>query len=372
MKIGFGALTMSAKAGVRQSGIHHYSAHLVAHLPAALDPDELVVYSSLQGNSARHQSVTHYRPFIALENPAVRTAWEQAVLPVRLRKDRIDLYHGPAFVLPKLARVPTVVTIHDLAFLRWPEQTTRRRSRYLTEQVRQAVGQAARIIAVSEHTKRETVELLDVDPSRIDVTPLGVDPVFRRFSDAEIDRFRTEQGLIPPFILAVGNLEPRKNLDALIRAFDAIVPEIPHDLVLAGAEGWKSGRLKEAIAASQHRDRIRLPGFIPQDALPLWYSSCDAFVIPSIDEGFGLTLVEAMACGAPALAANRGALPEVAGHAALLTESDDGALADALLRLLHSPGLRRSLQEEGQRRAASFTWQRTAELTVQTYRKALT
>ncbi|MEZ4499765.1 MAG: glycosyltransferase family 1 protein [Thermomicrobiales bacterium] len=371
MRVGFGALTMSAKEGVRQSGIHHYSAHLIAHLPAALEPDELVVYSALPGSGAGHRSVAHYKPFIPLENPAVRTAWEQTRLPVRLRKDRIDLYHGPAFVVPKLARVPSVATIHDLAFLRWPDQTTRRRSRYLSKQVRQAVGQATRIIAVSEHTRREIAELLDVDPDRVDVTPLGVDPAFRPSTDDEIEHFRTEKGLMPPFILAVGNLEPRKNLDALVKAFDAIATEIPHDLVLAGAEGWKSGRLMEAIAASPYRDRIRTPGFVPRQDLPLWYSSCDAFVIPSLDEGFGLTLLEALSCGAPAVVANRGALPEVAGHAALLTEPNDCALAAALTQILESRELQSSLRAQGPVRAARFTWQRTAELTVRSYRKAM-
>ncbi len=369
MRFAVGALVASERAGVRQSGVHQYAMRLIAALPLALAPDELVVYArpAMLGT----EQVMHRRPAIALENPAVRAAWEQGVLPARLLADRVDLYHGMAFVLPRLTRIPMVVTIHDLAFLRWSEQTPGRRSAYLSRQVRDAVARARRVIAVSEHTKSEVSELLNINAENIDVTPLGVDPSFRPMSKGDIATFRRETNTERPFILAVGNLEPRKNLVALVQAFDRIAAGIPHDLVLAGADGWKSASLHEAIARSQFRDRILLPGFIDPAQLNTWYSACDLFVIPSLDEGFGLTLLEAMACGAPAVASNRGALPEVARNAAILTEPDPESLAMTLEATLSDPATLQRLREAGPVRAAQFTWERTAQLTVESYRKAM-
>jgi glycosyltransferase involved in cell wall biosynthesis len=371
MRIGIGALATSNAPGARQSGIHCYAVELVQALPGTLDDDDLVVYSSISWPDGEYHQVAHRGPRLPTSHPAGRVAWERLVLPLHARRDRLDLYHGLAFALPRGLGCPGVVTIHDLAFLKWPEQVPSRRSRYLSRAVRDAAGRAARVIAVSDYTKRETMRLLGVPSGRIDVTPLGVDPRMRRASDAEIRDFRTLRGLAQPFILAVGNLEPRKNLPALVSAFDAVARELPHDLVLAGAEGWKTARTHEAIAASPYRERIRLPGFVPPSDLPLWYSACDIFVMPSLDEGFGLPLVEALACGAPAIAANRGALPEVAGDAALLVEPEPDQLATAIMRLAGDDALREGLREAGPLRAADFTWAKTAELTVASYRKAM-
>lgn len=371
MRVGVGALAASERAGIRQSGVHQYTLRLTAELPAALAPDELVVYSRPALLGIDSERVKHHRPAVALENPAVRAAWEQSVLPARLIADNVNLYHGLAFVLPRLARLPLVVTIHDLAFIRWPEQTPGRRSAYLSRQVRDAAARARRIIAVSEHTKSEVSELLDIESDRIDVTPLGVDSSFQPMAEAEVDAFRRASNIERPFILAVGNLEPRKNLAALVQAFDRIATAVPHDLVLAGADGWKSAPLHAAISTSRFRDRIRLPGFIEPAQLPAWYAACDLFVIPSLDEGFGLTLLEAMACGAPAIAANRGALPDVGGEAVQLTEPDAESLALTMASTLSDPAALVRLRTAGPLRAAQFTWQRTAQLTAASYRKAM-
>ncbi|MGD9712149.1 MAG: glycosyltransferase, partial [Thermomicrobiales bacterium] len=215
-----GALAASERAGVRQSGVHRYAMQLIGALPALVAPDELIVYSRPSFLEEATHSVKHVRPAIALENPAVRALWEQAVLPAHIRLDRIDLYHGLAFVLPRLASVPMIVTIHDLAFMRWPDQTPSRRSAYLKRQVKIAVDRATRVIAVSEHTRKEVIAVLGVSPERIDVTPLGVEKNFRRLPLAEREQFMAQYGLLNPFILAVGNLEPRKILVALVRAFE--------------------------------------------------------------------------------------------------------------------------------------------------------
>lgn len=371
MKIGIGALATSDKPGARQSGVHRYSVQLVRALPEAIGDGQLVVYSGMRWPGQPVPRIETRNPVISVEHPAARVAWERLVLPLHCRNDKLDLYHGLAFALPRGIKAPCVVTIHDLAFLQWPEQVPARRSRYLSRAVREAVRRAERVIAVSHHAKLDVMELLGVPEDRIDVTPLGVDPGMRRADVDAVMQFRREKGLSHPFILAVGNLEPRKNLGTLVRAFDAIAAEIPHELVLVGGEGWKTGELHEALAGSESASRVRLEGFVEPGELPLWYSACEMFVIPSLYEGFGLSLLEAMACGAPAIAANRAALPEVAGDAALLVEPEPEMLSEAMKKLANDTELRTRLGIAGPKRAAGFTWQRTAELTVESYRKVL-
>ncbi len=212
---------------------------------------------------------------------------------------------------------------------------------------------------------------LQVDPNRVDVTPLGVEPRFHRPSAEEIAEFRLENELTRPFILAVGTREPRKNLPALIRAFAQVKSEIPHDLVHAGGSGWLPDQLDYAIAETNLGNRLHFVDFVPHDDLPLWYSAADCFVMPSLYEGFGLPLLEAMACGAPSIASNTSSLPQVAGDAAYLCEPESDAIATALLAVLHDGALRHRLHLAGPEQARQFTWQRTAALTAASYRKAL-
>ncbi len=372
MKVGISALAASRSPGHRQSGVHRYAVELIRHLPAELGDHRAVVYA-VDGALPRVESekVAIRSSRWPLDHPVARLPWEHLVLPIKARRDKIDLFHGLAFGRPRLLSSASVVTIHDLAFLRWPEQVPGRRSAYLSRAVRDAAVHARRLIAVSEHTKRDTVELLDVDPDRVDVTPLGVAPAFTRSSEDQIRRFRGVQGLPNPFVLAVGNLEPRKNLESLVTAFEAIASNIPHDLVLLGADGWKTGPLLSMIEASPVAARIRLAGFVAPALLSGWYSACDVFVLPSRYEGFGLSLLEAMACGAPSIAANVAAIPEVAGDAAVLVEPEAEPLGEALAALIHNGQLKLDLSQRGRTRAGQFRWERTARLTVETYEKAM-
>jgi glycosyltransferase involved in cell wall biosynthesis len=372
MIIGIGALATSTRPGVRQSGIHRYAVELIGHLGNALGDDRAIIYTGSTSNNPGSQSISVRNPSISVEHPVARIAWENLVLPLRMRRDGIDLYHGLAFTSPRGIGTPSIVTIHDLAFLSWPEQVPGRRSRYLSRAVRDSVRRAERVIAVSEHTKCDVIELLGMPEERIDVTPLGVDLSMKRAGSDAVEAFRGQHRLENPFILAVGNLEPRKNLTALVRAFASVVNHIPHNLVLVGAEGWRTESLHRVLEEPALRGRVRLQGFASPEDLPLWYSACDMFVIPSLYEGFGLTLLEALACGAPSIASNRASLPEVAGDAALLVDPDAESLAAAIETLAGDQELRNRLAAQGPIQAAHFSWQRTAELTVASYRKALT
>lgn len=370
MRIGFNATLMSGDSGYRRSGIARYLDRLLCALPATLGGDDLVVYTGRGVAPVEPLLVSNWRDaLVPLQRAPIRIAWEQVVLPVATRRDRLDLFHGTMNVLPRMLPCPGVVTVHDLAFLRWPEQVPARRYRYLSAGIRDAVKRAERVIAISEATKADVVELLQVDPARVAVTPLGVDGAFRPVDPDGVTRFRQHHGLDRPYVLAVGNLEPRKNLPTLLRAFARIRDEVPHDLVLVGGEGWLTGEIHETLRELRLGDRVRMTGFVEDWELPIWYSAADLFVLPSLYEGFGLPILEAMACGTPVIAAKTSAMPEVAGDAAVLIDPrDEQAIADEMVWLLHDPGFADVLRKRGLIRANMFRWEETAIRTVAVYR----
>ncbi len=226
MHIGINGLLLSTESSYRQSGIDRYLRGLLSALPDALGDDQLTVYAEAGAIDPEGHFAMHSAPGFT-SHRSLRIGWEQVGLPRAIRRDRVDLFHGAAFALPARLPVPGVVTIHDLAFWRWPDQVPRRRGMYLARAVVSATKQAQRVIAVSEATKQDVVELLHVDPAKIDVTPLGVNRRFHRPPAEAIAEFRHANELTRPFILAVGTREPRKNLPALIRGFAQVKDEIP-------------------------------------------------------------------------------------------------------------------------------------------------
>jgi glycosyltransferase involved in cell wall biosynthesis len=371
VRVGVNALLLSEQPGYRRSGIGRYLDRLLTALPAALGTDELVVYASRGATPPVPSLDRSWRTaWVPADHPPFRIAWEHAALPLATRRDRLDVFHGTMNVLPRLLPCPSVVTVHDLAFLRWPEQVPARRYRYLSAGVRAATRRAARIIAVSESTKSDLVELLSVDPAMVRVTPLGVDARFRPQGAEERTAFLNRHGIVRPFLLAVGNLEPRKNLPALLRAFSRLAPEVPHDLVLVGAEGWLTGEIHATLNTLRLSERVRMTGFVDDAELPLWYAAADLFAFPSLYEGFGLPVVEAMVCGTPVVTSNVSSLPEVVGDAAVLVDPrDDESIADGIRRILSNTDLAHRLRLRGQARAATFTWEQTAAQTVAIYRE---
>jgi glycosyltransferase involved in cell wall biosynthesis len=264
------------------------------------------------------------------------------------------------------------VTIHDLAFLRWPDQVPTRRYRYLSRELTASAKRASRILAVSEATKWDIVERFEIDPAKIVCTPLGVDARFRPVTADALNEFRVAKGIKRPYILSVATLEPRKNLLRLLDAFAMVADLVPHDLVLVGPEGWLMKTIHERLQRSALADRVRVTGFVPDEELPAWYSGADLFAYPSLYEGFGLPPLEAMACGVPVLTSNCSSLPEVVGDAALTVEpTQTEAIADGMSHLLTDESLAADLRLRGPHRAAGFTWERTAALTVAAYREAV-
>jgi glycosyltransferase involved in cell wall biosynthesis len=298
----------------------------------------------------------------------VRILWEQLIAPVVAR--RLDVFHGLAYALPLALRCPGVVTVHDLSFMRYPELFNRANRMYLSVATRLAVRQAARVVAVSESTKRELVELFGVSPQKVVAIPNGVEPSFRPLPRDEVEAFRRAKGLPERFILHLGTLEPRKNIGLLIRAFARLGGD--HALVLAGGRGWLYETIFAEVRALGLEGRVLFPGFVPFEEQPLWYNAAAALAYPSLYEGFGLPPLESMACGTPVVCAETSSLPEVVGDAGLLVGSrDEAGLTLALGRLTEDASLHARLSEAGLARARLFSWDDVARRTVDVYRSAL-
>ncbi len=368
--IAINAHLLSGRAGYRSAGVHQYIHHLLRHL--RLDDDGLR-YTVLLGEG-------ELPPDVALSvrqsrwptgRAAVRVLWEQLVQPWVLRCMEADLVHGPVFVGPLLAPCPTIVTIHDLSFIRFPDLFRSANRFYLTMLTRLSARRARRLIAVSAHAAAEASQLLGVPSERIDVVYHGVDPVFHPLSAGEIAAFRQRQEVPEQFVLFVGTLEPRKNLVRLVEAF-ARVSDGKTKLVLAGGKGWLYDTLFAQVESLGLEDAVIFPGYVVNEDLPLWYNAATILAYPSIYEGFGLPVLEAQACGTPVLTSNVSSLPEAAGDAALMVDPYDvEALAAGLNRMLTDESLCGELRERGLAHASRFSWSCTARETASVYRRAL-
>jgi glycosyltransferase involved in cell wall biosynthesis len=294
---------------------------------------------------------------------AAEAVYYPFLLGPRARRAGVDLVHHPRHLVPPELGLPgpSIVTVHDVLPLSEPEhysQLILRRYRVLA---RSAAGRARLVLTGSRHSAGEIARRLDVDPERIRVTPYGVEERFRPVTPPE-------RG---PYVLCVGTMEPRKNLIAALRAFERAGADFPeHSLVLVGGKGWKNQALERALADSPAR--VERPGHVSEDELVRLYSGADCFLFPSLAEGFGFPVLEAMACGAPVIASDRASLPELVGDAGVLVDpADADALAGALAEVLSSADRRADLRRRGLERSRRFRWEECARLTVAAYREAL-
>ena len=298
----------------------------------------------------------------------------QAPLPAEWITGRIDLFHSPDFTLPPVRRgTRTLLTVHDLSFVRDPASAAPGLRGYLEVVVPRSVARADHILADSAATRADLVELYQTPPEKVSVLYCGVHPAFQPVRDPPaLAEVRARYGLgSAPFILAVSTLQPRKNYARLIQAL-ARLPDREVRLVIAGGKGW----LFEAIFAEVERlglgGRVVFPGFVADGDLPALYSAARLLAYPSLYEGFGLPMLEAMACGTPVVASTASCLPEVAGGAALLASPTDvDELAAALDRALTDEALRLDLVARGHSRAGEFTWDRSARQLLATYHRLM-
>jgi glycosyltransferase involved in cell wall biosynthesis len=310
---------------------------------------------------------------IGLGHRTERLAWEQSGLPVLAQQVGADVLHMPNYSVPLRPGLPTVVTIHDLSFFTDPERYTAANAMSLKSATRTAARQATRLIVPSNATRDELVRVLDIDPARIDVAYHGVDHrLFHRPDAEQVNRVTARLGLRgKPYVAFLGSLTPRKNAPALVSGWAAAVADLadPPALVLGGGSGW-SGDLDEAVAGVPPHLRLVRPGYLPFADLPGFLGGALVVAAPSRGEGFGLPVLEAMACGAPVLTTYRASLPEVGGEAVAYTEPDAASIATALRALLDDPQRRIALGAAGYARAHEFTWAASATAHVASYKRA--
>jgi glycosyltransferase involved in cell wall biosynthesis len=310
---------------------------------------------------------------IGLGHRTERLAWEQSGLPVLAQQVGADVLHMPNYTVPLRPGLPTVVTIHDLSFFTDPERYTAANAMSLKSAARTAARQATRLIVPSIATRDELVRVLDIDPARIDIAYHGVDHrLFHRPDEDQVNRVTARLGLRgKPYVAFLGSLTPRKNAPALVSGWATAVADLedPPALVLGGGGGW-SGDLDEAVAGVPSHLRLVRPGYLPFADLPGFLGGALVVAAPSRGEGFGLPVLEAMACGAPVLTTHRASLPEVGGEAVAYTEPDAESIATALRALLDDPERRMALGEAGYDRAQGFTWAASAAAHVASYKRA--
>lgn len=372
-RIGLNAHLLNLAGNYRSAGINWYIYHLLKHL----DPSEFEYRVFLSESRARPDlpALELVVSSFPTRNPLVRIAWEQTVLPQLLRKENIRLFHGMAFAGPLAISVPWVTTIFDLSFIHFPTLFNRANRLYLKWAVGDSARRASRLIAISESTKQDLVRIYRVNPDKVAVIHCGQDE--DGTGQDTLDRaagFRERHHLDRPYVLHVGTIEPRKNIVRLLRAFAEAKRNgrLAHMLVLVGARGWKYTQVDQVIEDEGLAEHVRFAGYVPQDELSLWYRGADLFVYPSLYEGFGLPLLEAMSNQVPVVASNSSSLPEVVGDAALVVSpTDESALAEAIVRALTDQPLRNQLVERGMRRAKCFSWERAAQETAQVYTDVL-
>lgn len=355
-------------------GIGNYALQLVRALALVDRANEYILLQSTARPSVPIVDRPNFRQ-VACPAAMLDAEWEQLQLPTLLDELEADLYHNPTFALPLVRPCPTVTTIHDVVFHYRPDLVRPALCGYLRQWAEAAAHSATLIITVSEYSKAAIVAAYGVPPERVVVTYEAAD--CERFGPtyggAREDELRSRYGIRGPYVLYVGSLEPKKNLDRLLDAFaDAQrAMGLTHTLVLAGGQGGMDWDVRSALRERDLERSVVVTGFLPDDLLPYAYGAAELFVYPSLYEGFGLPPLEAMACGTPVLVSDATSLPEVVGDAALVVGAEDVVgLSQAIQDVLTDPDLRTRLAALGVRRAARFSWQQTALRTLRCYCEA--
>jgi glycosyltransferase involved in cell wall biosynthesis len=353
--------------GRHLTGNEVYVRSLLGALPSVNPESEFLAY--VCSPEAPRVLPSGIRLRAVAQNPFVRLGLD---LSIRLLRDRPDLLHVQ-YTAPLACPVPVVVSVHDVSFLEHPEYFSRARAWQLQLTVRETVRRAAKVLTCTEFSRASILRAYgDLDEAKVVAVPLAAATCFRPIArEAAAAVVRERFGISAPFLLSVGDLQPRKNHPGLIRAFADLLcagPQFPHTLVLAGKDTWYAERVREAARSSGVAGRIRFLGFVSDEDLLQLYNACDLFVFPTFYEGFGLPALEAMACGRAVACSNTSALPEVVDGAAIVFDPYSmGAMARAMADLLLSPELRARMERLGLQRAAHFSWQKTAQKTLEVF-----
>lgn len=348
------------------AGLYQYTSNLVANLLSIDSQNEYLLFSSRRGGDGTPQRFL--RKFPARLG---KLLLEDLAVPLEFVLGKTDVFHGPCFYCPRSLRAKLVVTVHDMMPFRHPEYL---RSDWVSSLKRTMEGSSSRadsVIAVSEFTKGEICELFKIREERIRVIYNGVAPIYYPRTDRnQLEIIKKKYGIPGPYFLFVGAIEPKKNIAALIDAWTALrsSTHYQYPLVLVGNKGWYFEKLQKDIHHHLVRKDIICTGSIVSDDLPYLYSGAEAFIMPSLYEGFGIPVIEAMACGTPVITSNRASMPEIAADAALLVDPlsvED--IAGAMQVIASDPTRRDKLVQTGLERAKEFSWEKTARETLSLY-----
>ena len=355
-------------AAAQPAGIGRYTWSLVSALIAQpfVDQITLLMPRFSEGHWRRLVSPKLRYRYLPLSERALTRIWHRLRIPLYadLLAGGVDVFYAPDFVLPPLWRAPGVITVHDLSYLHFPDSYPNSLRSYLESVVPRSVARAQLVLADSEATRQDLIGAYHVEPARIEVLHCGIDGVFHSRNDpAQRAAVLQRHGIAYPYFLTVGTIQPRKNIARVIAAMRSVVEAgLPHHLVHVGRPGWLYEQILAAPQEHGVSERVHFLTTVDSDEdLAVLYSSASALVFPSLYEGFGLPVLEAMACGTPVVTSNTSSLPEVSGEAAILVDPNDvDAIGGALLVLATNEVKRAQLIAAGRERAAGFTWERSA------------
>ena len=351
-----------------RTGIGRYIHNLIREFPQCTPADvELVLLQSRRerGAIAQEPSVRYRKVVTPAHHP-----WEQWLLALEVAAKGVDVLHSPDHIAPRRFGWQSVVTILDVAFLAHPEAYSAASLRYYT-QVFRTLSRAARVITISDFTRDEVLNRVSIAPDKVKTIHLAVDPTFYPRSDDACESVKSRLEIPDSYFLVVGTIEARKNLERLVAAYALLPRKDRPRLVFAGGSGFHSDRVLEAVQAHHLEDQVRFLGHVSDADLPMLYSGALCLLFPSRYEGFGLPILEAMACGCPVVTSNRGSMAEVAGDAAILVDPDSvEAMAEGISTLMENQSLRDDMIAKGHARVQQFSWRAAAEQTLAVYREA--
>jgi glycosyltransferase involved in cell wall biosynthesis len=376
MRIGIDCRTILNPKGGERAGVGHYTYYLVKSLIALSGKHEFVLFFDnryhktsefKQANvTIRHFPFSQYKRFLPF-------SYSHMLISALLNREKLDVFHSPANVLPYLYGKPSVVTVHDLAIYQHPEWFPKRQKFSTSVLVPRSLQRARRIIGVSDATKNDIVKTFKVPADKIKVIYEGV---IKDKCQLMAEGIAYKYDLKLPYILYVGTIEPRKNIERLVKAYRSMVTKhnslAKYQLVLAGHRGWNSAGVFKLLSDPAWSNRIKYLNYIPHEDKVSLIAGATAFVFPSLYEGFGLPVLEAMALGVPVLTSNMSSMPEVVGEAALtVNPNSDRAIAEGLTKLLRSSTLRDQLAKAGLEQSKKFSWTKCARETMKVYQEAV-
>jgi glycosyltransferase involved in cell wall biosynthesis len=367
MQIAIDALEVSLNKRV---GMGNYADNLIRSLALIDQNNNYTLYVNRLQNEYDLIKQENFK-YKKLNSPLIRSFWSQCRLPLELMFKKPDILHLPTgHKVPFNCPAHTLVTIHDLAFVKFPqyfENSVKWRCLRFTEH---AIAKAEKIIAISESTKKDILEYYKVDPRKVEVIYHGVDAEFKQIKNKPmIDAVCLKYGINSPFVLFVGVLQPRKNISRLIRAFKQVLNyRRDLQLVIAGNKGWMYEEIFNTLKQSGIAERVVFTGYVEKPDVVCLLNAAKVFVLPSLYEGFGMPILEAMACGVPVVSSNVSSMPEIVNDAGILVDPyNEDAIAQALLDIISNPQLADQLIARGLKIVQNFTWEKTARKTLKLY-----